>query len=230
MGIREWVKPAKVAAKRREKIRREIGSISVYEMMSKDVIVIDSQNSLSTLADVLKERGISSVPVVEHDELVGIVGKEDVLGVSGADSLDSIAGDSMERLRATKVRDVMKKPVTIFCRSSIDKAADMMKMHSVDRLVVVDEEKKMVGLVSNTDLVRGASKVIVKRRMETTMDEVLDAIKKRGSMTMAELAEKFHVDRAVVEDWARILEEHNLVVIDYPMIGKPSISMAREPK
>ncbi len=209
-------------------MNRDMKSITVYDMMTKDVTVIDSQNSLATLVDVLKDRNISGMPVVEHDELVGVISKRDVFRMLGVDDLEKISEDMMEQLRQTKVREMMKKPITILYKSSIKKAAETMKKHGINRLIVVDEDKKMIGIISKSDLVRGASKVIVKRRMETVLDEVLATIEKKGSIPLDELADKFHVDKAVVEEWARILEEHKLVIINYPVIGKPFISMVKE--
>ena len=217
----------KLKGKQKQTIRHRIKSITVYDMMTRDVVVIDSQNSLETLLTVIKDRGISGVPVMEHDELIGVVGESDLKNFANVDDFSNLSDEMLEKMKITKVKDVMKEPVTITDDSTIETAAKKMKKHSVDRLIVIGKNKKMTGLISKTDLVKGASKAIVKKRMETAIDEVLDILERRGSITLDEISQGFHTDKTVVEEWAKILEEHKLVVINYPVIGKPFLSLTK---
>jgi CBS domain-containing protein len=220
--------PKKNLKGRHKRIKHELKSMTVYDIMTKDVIAIDSQNSLATFVNVLKDRNISGMPVLEHDELVGVISKKDIFKLFGINDLNELTEEMMEKLKTMKVKDLMKKPITIYFKSSIEKAANMMKKYSINRLIVVDKNKKMVGIISKTDLVKGASKVIVKKRIETTIDEVLKIIEEKGSITIDEIAKKFHVDVSVIEEWAKILEEHRLASINYPIIGKPYLSLIKE--
>jgi CBS domain-containing protein len=220
--------PKKKLKGRHKRIKNELKSMTVYDIMTKDVIAIDSQNSLATFVNVLKDRNISGMPVLEHDELVGVISKKDIFKLFGINDLNELTEEMMEKLKTMKVKDLMKKPITIYFKSSIEKAASMMKKYSINRLIVVDKNKKMVGIISKTDLVKGASKVIVKKRIETTIDEVLKIIEEKGSITIDEIAKKFHVDVSVIEEWAKILEEHRLASINYPIIGKPYLSLIKE--
>jgi len=220
--------PKKNLKGRHKRIKNELKSMTVYDIMTKDVIAIDSQNSLATFVNVLKDRNISGMPVLEHDELVGVISKKDIFKLFGINDLNELTEEMMEKLKTMKVKDLMKKPITIYFKSSIEKAANMMKKYSINRLIVVDKNKKMVGIISKTDLVKGASKVIVKKRIETAIDEVLKIIEEKGSITIDEIAKKFHVDVSVIEEWAKILEEHRLASINYPIIGKPYLSLIKE--
>jgi CBS domain-containing protein len=220
--------PKKNLKGRHKRIKHELKSMTVYDIMTKDVIAIDSQNSLATFVNVLKDRNISGMPVLEHDELVGVISKKDIFKLFGINDLNELTEEMMEKLKTMKVKDLMKKPITIYFKSSIEKAANMMKKYSINRLIVVDKNKKMVGIISKTDLVKGASKAIVKKRIETTIDEVLKIIEEKGSITIDEIAKKFHVDVSVIEEWAKILEEHRLASINYPIIGKPYLSLIKE--
>jgi CBS domain-containing protein len=220
--------PKKNLKGRHKRIKHELKSMTVYDIMTKDVIAIDSQNSLATFVNVLKDRNISGMPVLEHDELVGVISKKDIFKLFGINDLNKLTEEMMEKLKTMKVKDLMKKPITIYFKSSIEKAANMMKKYSINRLIVVDKNKKMVGIISKTDLVKGASKVIVKKKIETTIDEVLKIIEEKGSITIDEIAKKFHVDVSVIEEWAKILEEHRLASINYPIIGKPYLSLIKE--
>ena len=67
-----------------------------------------------------------------------------------------------------------------------------------------------------------------KKADEKSESEVLDILKRRGSITIDEIAEGFHIEKELVEEWAKILEEHKLVVVNYPVIGKAFLVLAKE--
>lgn len=226
--VKKVRKVKKIIRRRKKKASSSVKSISVYDLMTSDVITIDAQNSLESLIHILAERNISGMPVIENDKLVGVVGKGSVLKMTGVDDLNKITDDMLDSLRKVRVRDVMENPATIFYKDNIKRAAGLMAKFNTDRLIAVDADKKMVGIITKTDLVKGVSQIVVRKRLETTIDEVLDTIKKKGSITIDEIAERFKVDKAVVEEWARILEEHKLIVVNYPVIGKPYLSSAKE--
>src|SRR5690348_15861058 len=49
------------------------------DVMTPKVITVEATTSVKDLAALLSERGISGVPVVEHDRVVGIVSEGDLL-------------------------------------------------------------------------------------------------------------------------------------------------------
>lgn len=59
------------------------------------------------------------------------------------------------------------------------------------------------------------------QRVETPLDELLELIMKRGSVSTALAAKEFKVKENQIEEWARVLEEHDLIEIHYPAFGKP---------
>ncbi|MCX6815725.1 MAG: hypothetical protein NT120_02650, partial [Candidatus Aenigmarchaeota archaeon] len=61
----------------------------------------------------------------------------------------------------------------------------------------------------------------VERNMQTPLDALLDLVMKRGKLNFAEAAKNFHVKEKQIEEWARILEDHNLIEMHYPAMGKP---------
>ena len=221
-------KKRKKGAKRRHSLRHKIRVLPVAEAMTKYVVAVNGNNSLDTLVDVLRDREISGVPVTEADELIGVVSRKDVFGVAGIEDLNQLTEEMMKKLHMIKVKDVMKKPIVINQKSTVKTAAAMMKDQGINRLIVVDDNLRMVGILSKTDLVKGTSRFILKKRLVTAVDEVLDILKRRGSITIDEIAEGFHIEKELVEEWAKILEEHKLVVVNYPVIGKAFLVLAKE--
>lgn len=61
----------------------------------------------------------------------------------------------------------------------------------------------------------------IDRRIETPLDELLELVIDKGSIKLADAAKKFKVKERQIEEWARILEEHELIEVHYPTIGKP---------
>ncbi len=63
----------------------------------------------------------------------------------------------------------------------------------------------------------------VKQIARTPIDRLLANVRKKGEVGIEELATELNLTEDVVKRWARILEEHKLVSIKYPPIGKPKL-------
>ena len=59
------------------------------------------------------------------------------------------------------------------------------------------------------------------RKIQTSLDSLMDLIMQKGSIKMADAAKTLKMKEAQVEEWAHILEEHDLIEIHYPTMGKP---------
>ncbi|WHH58094.1 CBS domain-containing protein [Petroclostridium sp. X23] len=58
---------------------RKLTATQVEEMMSKDVVTIQEEDNVNEAARILAHEGISSVPVLKNDKLVGIVSCSDII-------------------------------------------------------------------------------------------------------------------------------------------------------
>jgi Mn-dependent DtxR family transcriptional regulator len=59
------------------------------------------------------------------------------------------------------------------------------------------------------------------RSMETPLDKLFELVTSKGQMRVDQAAKAFKVKEKQIDEWARILEEHNLIEIHYPAMGKP---------
>ncbi|RLJ06411.1 MAG: hypothetical protein DRP13_00910 [Candidatus Aenigmatarchaeota archaeon] len=59
--------------------------------------------------------------------------------------------------------------------------------------------------------------------IETEIDKLFSLVKKKGIVGFSEAAKKFSVSENEVEEWAKILEEHKLVKLHYPIGKEPEI-------
>ncbi|MFV5996789.1 CBS domain-containing protein [Streptomyces sp. NPDC056231] len=112
----------------------------VGEVMTSEVVCASRQTPLDDVVRLLDRHRISALPVVDHDDkVVGVV--------SGAD----LAHGSV----ATTAGELMTTPaVTIHPEQRVSDAARLMARQTVDRLPVVDEEDRLIGIATRGDLLR----------------------------------------------------------------------------
>ncbi|MEK6915049.1 MAG: hypothetical protein AABW89_00725 [Nanoarchaeota archaeon] len=67
-----------------------------------------------------------------------------------------------------------------------------------------------------------------RNKSDTEIDVLYDMLKKNKKITLTKLAELFKVNKKVVEEWGKILEESGFVVVDYPRFGEIEIRLKDE--
>jgi len=136
----------------------------VKDVMTSNVITVQPRTSLKEVANLLVDRRVSGLPVVDGDgTVVGVVSEGDILVKErdrhGPPSLlgHLLDWDDGERARhdARDAADAMTAPaVTIRPTRPISEAASVMLDRCVNRLPVVDNHGRLVGIVTRADLVR----------------------------------------------------------------------------
>jgi CBS domain-containing protein len=125
-------------------------------MPQKEVVTIDINNNPSAMdvAKLMTKHRIGSVLVIEGDNKkpVGIVTERDIIKKVSAQNkvADQVA-----------VRQIMSSPlVTVKSIDSIDTAAETMAKNKVKRLVVLEQDGSMVGILSISDIARKLAKIL----------------------------------------------------------------------
>jgi CBS domain-containing protein len=112
---------------------------------SADIISCTPDIPLHDAVRTLADKRIGAMPVVEHDQVVGIVSERDVLYCLAAEGGASLA---------KPVREVMTTPVvTVECTTSCTEALALMTARRFRHLPVV-ENGEMCGFLSIGDLVK----------------------------------------------------------------------------
>lgn len=137
--------------------------MKVRDVMTEEVFTVDSDTPLKIVATRMLEYGVSGMPVVDGDRVLGVISETDVLFKERTapdrkglvDWLVHYAEDPpLAKLEARTAGQAMTTPaVTIAPGRSIADAAERMLELSIDRLPVVDGDS-LVGIVTRTDLVR----------------------------------------------------------------------------
>ena len=118
--------------------------MQVREAMTRRVECIRPDAALREAADRMKALDIGSLPVCDNDRLVGMLTDRDITVRATAEGLPPGLG---------QVRDVMT-PEVIYCFEDEDiaSAARLMKQKQVRRLLVLNRDQRLVGLLSVDDL------------------------------------------------------------------------------
>ncbi len=107
---------------------------------------VEPGTPLTTLARLMREHNIGAIPIGEDDRLVGMVTDRDIVCRGLAAGLD---------LNHATARDVMSKGI-YYCRDSqeVADAARTMEQNKVRRLPVINQSKRLVGMLSIGDISR----------------------------------------------------------------------------
>jgi len=111
--------------------------------MSRDVRIASPEQTICEAARMMGEIDAGVLPVGEKDRLVGIITDRDI-------AVRAVAEDKPP---STKVRDVMSREV-LYCYDDqeIDEVATNMGDEQVRRMPVVNRDKRLVGIVSLSDV------------------------------------------------------------------------------
>jgi CBS domain-containing protein len=139
------------------------GHWTVADVMTTDVVTVRATTPFKDIARRLAERRVSAVPVVDDDGYVlGVVSetdllrKEEYLGPWRSRRL-AHRGSREERAKAsgTIAAELMTAPaISVTMGASLPMAARLMTDHDVTRLVVLNSDGRLAGIVSRSDLLR----------------------------------------------------------------------------
>ena len=115
----------------------------VQEIMSKNVVDIDCNDSVFDACKKYSEHRVGCLVVMDKDMIVGIITERDIIERTLLINRDP---------KQTKVRDVMSTNIkTVHAMAPVDKAADIMSEHNIKKLPVI-LNNEIVGIVTETDL------------------------------------------------------------------------------
>jgi len=120
-------------------------SLKVEDAMVKEVMTIDENSTVKEAAEVMNKFEIGCLIAVRKGKAMGIITERDLLKRVVAEARDSTK---------TKVKDIMSSPLVVVEPSmDLEEAIRLMFKMKIKKLPVVNE-KRLVGLVTLTDIAR----------------------------------------------------------------------------
>ncbi len=119
-----------------------MAEMAVKEIMTQDVITVPSVMPVREVANLLSERNVSGVPVVDDEgRVLGVVSELDIVGRQGATAADIMS----------------KQVISVTEDTDVDEVLHLFLNQRIRRVPVLSGGQHLVGIVSRSDLVRPAS-------------------------------------------------------------------------
>jgi len=155
----------------------EWGRGAVEKVMTRAPHTIESSRSVGAVFGLMREYGISHVPVMEGGRLVGMISIEDILEniywPQRRQTTGDIVGEKIETL-GIAVKGIMASPViTVDSKTSLRDAEKQMHDHDVSCLCVVSGDR-LVGILTKLDFLEPISQVAAQARKLTIQFGVKD--------------------------------------------------------
>jgi acetoin utilization protein AcuB len=131
--------------------------VTAGDLMTPDPVTVPPEASVAEVWDLMRERDIRHVPVVEGSVLVGMLSDRDLGRLDIARALTAEGADALRRELATAVVNVMSPDViAIEPDTDLGEVVELLLEHKVGALPVVEPDtREVVGIVSYIDVLRG---------------------------------------------------------------------------
>jgi CBS domain-containing protein len=118
---------------------------TIRELMTQNPRTVSPDQTIEEAAKIMRDEDTGVVPVTEGDNLTGVITDRDV----------AVRAVAEGKGPSTSIRDVASKDlVTVDPDQGLDEALRLMAQHQVRRLPVVEEDGRLVGIVSQADVAR----------------------------------------------------------------------------
>jgi len=152
----------------RHALERITQSVKTHDIMTKQVFSVKKDTSLKEVAELMAEKSVSGIPVIEEDgKVAGIISGKDFLSSMGSgDKTHFMAfvaeclqgkGCAAFPVRLQKAEDIMTSPAIIVREdATVVGISNIFFEKNINRVPVTDREGKLLGIVSRADIVRAS--------------------------------------------------------------------------
>ncbi|MBN1431676.1 MAG: IMP dehydrogenase [Methanomicrobiaceae archaeon] len=176
------------------------------DIIEREVLTVNSQATVGDAARMMERYSISGVPVMDGDEIIGIVSRRDLRWIASKKGEENIS------------TVMTSKPITVNEDITLEDALEVMYNNKVERLPVVSGGNRLIGIITMQDLLE--------------KNQYPDANRdKEGNLRVAAAVGPFDFNRAVMLDEAGVdalvadcAHGHNLNVVKSVKEIKESVS------
>ena len=127
----------------------------VKDIMKSNLVSVKPETTLDKALELLLDENINHLPVLDPNEhLVGIVSDRDMRIAMDSPFLGLYPDNMKDRLHNRVIGDIMQCALQMIDENSdVLQAAQQIRKHKVGSLLVLNAEKKLVGILTEKDLV-----------------------------------------------------------------------------
>jgi CBS domain-containing protein len=127
--------------------------MKVVDVMTKDPLTVSPLDTIGQADELMFENRFRQLPVVEGNQLVGIVTDRDIRSFLSGPLLSS--PEAREMAFNTRVGEIMTSaPMTLSPDDDLEEAVQLLIDEKIGGVPVVDETEGLVGIVTYVDLLR----------------------------------------------------------------------------
>jgi len=183
------------------KVQELTYELKVGDVMTTDVVTVSPKDTINKLREILRTRRIAGTPVVDGNQLVGIVSIEDLIKCLARGEMDASVEEKMT-----------KKVETLYADESLVRAVSKFEQHGFGRFPVIDRDQgKLVGILTKGNIIEGLLK-----RLEIDYHEE-EIHRYRAS----------HIFEDVVADKTRLHLQYNIVGEDFDRAGESASALKK---
>ena len=128
--------------------------VYVSEIMTKDVTACSPDTTIRDVINILSRNRRSSLVVIENNEPIGIITERDLVAIM-EEMLNDVARDHLP------IVHFMTSPtITIHKHITLQEAVKFAINKNISHLPIVDDNNKLVGLLTQTNMVKSLSYII----------------------------------------------------------------------
>ena len=176
----------------------------IRDFMTNNPITVDSSTLVLDAQKIMKENNIRRLPIVDKGKLVGIITMHDLLMASPSPATSLSIYELNYLLSKMKVKEIMhKNPITVTPDTTFEEALRIGQEKKIGSFPVVEKER-LVGMVTESDLVRFATRVL--------------GVREEGSrITIEGLGGKLGELQKIIS----IIDQHQTIILSMVSLSRP---------
>lgn len=116
----------------------------VRDIMQKNVITIEHDKTVHNAANILKEKEISFLVIIKDEKPIGVISERDIVQKVAAQD---------QKASSIKIESVMSKKFRwVTPDTPIEDAVQKMLNNNIRRLIILDNDEKLAGVITQTNL------------------------------------------------------------------------------
>ncbi|MFW5733450.1 MAG: CBS and ACT domain-containing protein [Oceanidesulfovibrio sp.] len=189
----------------------------VRDWMTHDVITVTKDTPMPEASKIMKENKISQLPVVDNaGHLVGIVSDRDIKAASPSKATTLDVHELYYLISSIKIKDIMSSPAfSVSPTDTVESAAVFLLKKDIGSLPVIDDDEKVVGIISDSDIfkvliaITGAKHGGVQMGFDLPTDQgslrsVLDDLRSEGARVLSILTSMEKAEQGRREVYIRV--------------------------